>query len=574
MLGRLKLTNTGPAPEMELVLAPRLNLLTGDNGLGKSFLLDAAWWALTRKWPAEINPKLTSGMMAKPSGAATGRIAFTVRSKTKSVDFESEFSRPEQAWKGKAGRPVSPGLVLYAQVDGSFAVWDPARNYWRKKGNIDVQDRVPAYVFSAGEVWNGLRDESESGRSLCNGLIADWAGWQKENGATFERLKVLIRELAPPGEGQIEPGALTRISLDDVRDIPTIRMPTGEDVPVVHASAGIRRILALAYLLVWSWQEHEAASRLLGQDTAEQVVFLIDEIEAHLHPKWQRTILRALMRAVDKLAAPASVQLITATHSPLILASAEPDFNPASDKWFDLDYVGHPPRVELREREFHRRGDASEWLMSEAFDMRSARSLDAEKVIEHASAALIEPDFDADRARKLDAELRQVLARQIHFGHAGATSRRGGAGFRDSGGTAAGTAGLRREGPPAGTRPLGQRRKAYGRAGELLDGMPRRSLSALWRNLRILRDPLRAGDGHRFSRPFRALVAAAEASLRVEQLPIGLPGGEHEEVGTSRPARPVRDRGWLVPPRACHGANLSVTRARPRDARRRSEDNR
>ena len=32
-----------------LLLAPRLNLITGDNGLGKSSLLDIAWWALTRR---------------------------------------------------------------------------------------------------------------------------------------------------------------------------------------------------------------------------------------------------------------------------------------------------------------------------------------------------------------------------------------------------------------------------------------------------------------------------------------------------------------------------------------------
>ncbi len=45
MLGYLKLQNVGPAPEMEINLAPRLNLFTGDNGLGKSFLLNAAcWW--------------------------------------------------------------------------------------------------------------------------------------------------------------------------------------------------------------------------------------------------------------------------------------------------------------------------------------------------------------------------------------------------------------------------------------------------------------------------------------------------------------------------------------------------
>jgi predicted ATP-binding protein involved in virulence len=38
---------------MELEFAPRLNVLTGDNGLGKSFILDIAWWALTLTWPGE-----------------------------------------------------------------------------------------------------------------------------------------------------------------------------------------------------------------------------------------------------------------------------------------------------------------------------------------------------------------------------------------------------------------------------------------------------------------------------------------------------------------------------------------
>ena len=36
MLEYLHLKNVGPAPEMEMELAPRLNLITGDNGLGKS----------------------------------------------------------------------------------------------------------------------------------------------------------------------------------------------------------------------------------------------------------------------------------------------------------------------------------------------------------------------------------------------------------------------------------------------------------------------------------------------------------------------------------------------------------
>jgi len=52
MLHRLHLKNVGPASELALKpLARRLNLITGDNGLGKSFLLDVAWYCLTRRGP-------------------------------------------------------------------------------------------------------------------------------------------------------------------------------------------------------------------------------------------------------------------------------------------------------------------------------------------------------------------------------------------------------------------------------------------------------------------------------------------------------------------------------------------
>ncbi len=50
MLKHLKLENVGPSSAMELEFGERLNLITGDNGLGKSFLLDIAWWSMTRKW--------------------------------------------------------------------------------------------------------------------------------------------------------------------------------------------------------------------------------------------------------------------------------------------------------------------------------------------------------------------------------------------------------------------------------------------------------------------------------------------------------------------------------------------
>ena len=134
MIKHLKMTNVGPAPKMELEFGKRLNLITGDNGLGKSFLLDIAWWVMTRKWPAELNPKLTSGKVALPTDRKQeAEIDFSFSAVSKTKDYISKFEPREQNWTVQKGRPANPGLVFYALADGSFAVWDPARNYWKSK---------------------------------------------------------------------------------------------------------------------------------------------------------------------------------------------------------------------------------------------------------------------------------------------------------------------------------------------------------------------------------------------------------------------------------------------------------
>ncbi|MBF0175807.1 MAG: AAA family ATPase [Magnetococcales bacterium] len=341
MLKRLTLQNVGPAPSMVLQFGERLNLLTGDNGLGKTFLLDIVWWALTRTWPAELNNKLSTGMMARPYGTGEASIEFTLSGKTKPVSYTSRFDRPAQTWAGRGARPAISGLVIYSQADGSFSVWDSARNSWRTKGEVATQERQPAYVFTPAELWDGLK--GGSGRQLCNGLVADWAGWFKENKLPLTMLTRALSMLSPGPREVLAPGPLTRISPDDARDIPTLRMPYGQDVPILHASAGMRRIITLCYLLTWVWQEHLSACQLLDISPSRQVVFLVDEIEAHLHPRWQRSIIRALMETLaslgDESGIKAGVQLMVATHAPLVLASVEPFFDSAQDAWFDIDLV-------------------------------------------------------------------------------------------------------------------------------------------------------------------------------------------------------------------------------------------
>jgi hypothetical protein len=276
---------------------------------------------------------------------------------------------------------------------------------------VDVQERIPAYVFNPSEVWDGLK--GDDGKPLCNGLVVDWAGWQKEKGGAFKSLSEVLKVLSPSEAEPLVPGDFTRLSLEDARDMPTIRMPYGQDVPVLHASAGMRRILALAYLLVWAWEEHKKAAHLLGEATTKQMVLLIDEVESHLHPRWQRAIIPALLAVLNTLIGKANVQIITATHSPLIMASVEPFFDAKKDAWFDLDLEGQ--EVVLHKRDFEKHGDAGGWLVSDAFDLASGRAVEYEALVKRASALLDQPAPRKAEIEKIHKELVAALDPKDEF---------------------------------------------------------------------------------------------------------------------------------------------------------------
>ena len=401
---------------MGLDLAPRLNLITGDNGLGKSFLLDVVWWTLTRKWPRDLNSRLTSGYPALPRRRdEPATIGFSITTRAgKPRHYESRYSAQDQGWPGKSGRPWNPGLVIYARADGGFSVWDPARNYWRRKGGVDVQERLPGYVLSPEDLWTGL-DVSVEQRTtrVCRGILDDWSGWIRENGANASLMAAVLSTLIENG-APVQVGPLLRLSVDDARDIPSIRTSSADAVPIVHASAGVRRVAGLAYMLVWSWTEHLRASELLGVDRTEQIVLLVDELEAHLHPRWQRRIVPACLEAAKALTSSeeTGLQMLAATHSPLVLASLEPHFDEERDRLFHLDL--HDGEVRLEAMPWAKQGDVLNWLVSESFGLRQARSLEAERAIEAAEAFMREDheglQEDLRDADSIHAELRRVLA--------------------------------------------------------------------------------------------------------------------------------------------------------------------
>ena len=417
MLKSLELENVGPVPGLALELAPRMNLLTGDNGLGKSFLLDVAWRALTEHWPREVNRRMTTGFPARPHDREKPAfIQFRIHPGIQS--YTTSYSRKHEMWIESIlnmGAFRNLGLVVYAHADGSFSVWDPVRNYWQRRGNTDIPGWQPAYVFTEAEVWDGLRSDVDGRMTpVCNGLLYDWSAWigakDDDNARIMESV---LRALSPPGQnpdGVIEPGKLMRLSVSDSRYIPSINTTYAGSVPILHASSGIRRVCALAYMLVWTWSEHRIAADLRGEETSQRIIMLFDEVESHLHPRWQRSILPALLNVGNELSGGIELQLVVTTHSPLVLASAEAWFDPEQDAWFDLDLEGDPPRAQLHRRLYTPRGTAGAWLTSEAFDLATDRgSVEAERAILRARELLRQPESPLDEVMQAHEALRAVL---------------------------------------------------------------------------------------------------------------------------------------------------------------------
>ncbi len=393
MLKEIHLKLVGPAPQFDVEFADRLNIFTGDNGLGKTFLLDVAWWVLSGNW-------VDQPAFPESEREGTPEINFYLNNRKDSELYRSFFDFSALKWRSLRMPSQLRGLVIYACADGGFSVFDSDRK------------RNSAYHFTPDKLWNGLRT---GGKVLCNGLIQDWVSWQQQpDQSIFQTLSDVIKQLSPhPGE-LIEPGEPTRVSVEDVRDIPTINLPYG-NVPVIYASAGMKRILGLAYLLVWTWYEHAQAAKLRNQYPIEQnyIVLLIDEVESHLHPRWQRAILPAVLQVLTKLQPHTKIQALVTTHSPLVLASLEPIFDEEKDRLFLFELEGG--EVSLNEVPWTKQGDTVGWLTSEIFGLKQARSIEAEIAIEAAETLMRGDSMKAfpknlQNQAQIHQELKRVLS--------------------------------------------------------------------------------------------------------------------------------------------------------------------
>jgi predicted ATPase len=125
----------------------------------------------------------------------------------------------------------------------------------------------------------------------------------------LDLVAAVIQELS--GENfefyRIEPAGGARFSIEVVTDA-----SPGKPIAFQHASQGtlsVAAIFALIYQFLKAVHSEVAESDLFNQTG----IVIIDEVDAHLHPAWQRRIVELLRKRFPK------IQFVLTAHSPLVV---------------------------------------------------------------------------------------------------------------------------------------------------------------------------------------------------------------------------------------------------------------
>ncbi|MBF8287307.1 MAG: ATP binding protein [Candidatus Rokubacteria bacterium] len=320
-LKRLHLENYRCFESLDLALEDDLTVLFAENGGGKTALLSALAMGLAvfqtgaprdLKLAASSDPRqrtLDDQGRREPAGPCT--VSWTAATGGAAKVEWSTKVNPASGRTTKDHRPVLEAIEQI-RVPGDrwplFAWYGVNRLQRRPKQRRRTQatrDRWEAYASSL----DPELDDAPLLQWLQDEMLGDVVRQrQGEPERFFEQAVMEATVRATPG--------VSKAWYDPVEQSPMVRFEAGHVAPWSELSDGYHVFMALVADIA------RRAVMLNEIDGAEAVgrvegVVLIDEIDLHLHPKWQRVALHGLRKVFPRL------QLVVSTHSPQILSSAE-----------------------------------------------------------------------------------------------------------------------------------------------------------------------------------------------------------------------------------------------------------
>lgn len=336
-LETLSLAHCGGLEQLDIAFERDVTLIAGVNGVGKSTVLHALTVLLSRALP-EFTPSRAAPLYFtddeiygdKASLEVSARIHIDGQSinagvqRLRAVDDRGDrFILLRQAEAGTSETSFAQALsarTLTGELEAGIketrtalaalksAAHPPVAVYFSPKRQLPGQPRsLPeARPFEPSHAYAyALHDREVDLREFMH-----WFRTQEKLGAGTEprRLKVLealravVRELVPE---------FSNLRIQEQPRLGFVVDKRGQPFLLHQLSDGERGLLALVFDLT---RRLAIANPATDNPIAEGfALVLIDEIELHLHPKWQRDVLQRL-RDIFK-----ACQFVVTTHSPLVL---------------------------------------------------------------------------------------------------------------------------------------------------------------------------------------------------------------------------------------------------------------
>lgn len=324
---RTEIQNFKGVEKMKLEFSSGVNLLIGNNGVGKTTVLEALALSMqnyfnrmngiTKKSIKKNDVRFTSNLVGDASQHRVYSNPTVIKSKINldGMEYSSEISREDET---NATRTKYAGKELAAagrELLNSQTKILPVICYFSTSRVVDTQK---VSTSSVGK--NKLNDRRCGYMDCLNATLdrkalTDWA---------FKMAMAEYRKGMPIAEYEAFKKAVGTFmqKMNDLDEIPLVEYTrdfedityteNGKTMLVNYLSAGYQSLL-------WMLMEISFRVALLNPEMADysqaEGIVLIDEIDMHLHPRWQWKILDALHSSFPK------VQFIAATHSPIIISS-------------------------------------------------------------------------------------------------------------------------------------------------------------------------------------------------------------------------------------------------------------
>jgi hypothetical protein len=302
--------------------APGWHVILGDNGSGKSSVLRSIALALAGpRGASALRVDLTRWLRHGEAGTVHLTLAPDPR-----------FDKREDGTVRSRPVNVGFGLLPVKHALRATIVFDDLAPGWFSKG-----ERTGWFSASYGPFRRFTGGDKDYDQLLSsNPELARHLSVFDESVALTEGLKWLqqlkFKELEKGPEGQLlgllkkfinQPdflphhARLEEITSDEVLFVDG----NGQRVPVEELSDGYRSILSMTFELIRQLAAAHGAKRVFDSKDPTRVdvpgVVLIDEVDAHLHPTWQRKVGLWFRKHFPKM------QFIVTTHSPLVCQAAE-----------------------------------------------------------------------------------------------------------------------------------------------------------------------------------------------------------------------------------------------------------